>query len=264
MGFRGFVAQKMDFNVKFNKSNNVHNYRERIYPEYTSLYTPGSLKLDIKVLSANARQVLARMDRWLPKNRTAVCLDVACGSGGVLYALQTAGFNNLHGVDCSQQQVIIAKQICSGVQQDDAIRYLRENQEMFDLITAFDIIEHFDKHEVIEFLDSLHAALKPGGRMILQTPNADSPWFASIRYGDFTHEVAFTPESLARLLTVCGFESFEAFECRPFAHGLKSYARVFFWHLLRLTMLFWNLVEMGNTGSRIYTRVFIAKVDKPQ
>lgn len=250
--------------MKLNNSFCKHSYRDRIYPQYTSLHTPNSINNDIKSLSTTTSQLLARLDKWLPKNRTAVCLDVACGSGELLFALKATGFEKLCGVDCSSQQVLVAKQIFPDVQEGDAINYLRENKGKFDLITAFDIIEHLDKNEVIEFLDSLHAALKPGGRGILQTPNADSPWFASLRYGDFTHEVAFTPKSLDRLAKVAGFVGFEARECRPFPHGFKSYVRLVLWHLLRMTLLSWNLVETGSTGSRILTRVFIAKVDKPE
>lgn len=47
-------------------------------------------------------------------------------------------------------------------------------------------------------------ALKPGGRLILQTPNADSPWALGVRYGDFTHEICLNPNSAQHLLTVGG------------------------------------------------------------
>ena len=35
-------------------------------------------------------------------------------------------------------------------------------------------------------------ALKPGGRWILHTANAESPFYGRVRYGDITHEQAFT------------------------------------------------------------------------
>jgi len=83
------------------------------------------------------------------------------------------------------------------------------------LITGFDIVEHFYKDEVLRFLDAAFAALKPGGRLILQTANADGPWGAQHRYGDFTHEVGFNTNSLGRLLRLTGFESVASRECGP-------------------------------------------------
>ena len=240
-----------------------HNYRSRIYPQYTSHYTPQALELDEWGLQANALPLLARLERWLPNNLEATCLDVACGAGGLLFALRSKGYGNLCGVDCSAQQVSVAQNIVPAVEQDDAIAYLLRHQSQFDLITAFDIIEHFDKNEVFEFLDALYAALTPGGRLIVQTPNADSPWFGSVRYGDFTHELAFTPESLARVLKTVGFEGFEAQECGSFFHGLKSGVRCAVWRIIRVGLICWNLVETGSPGSSIFTRVFIAKADKP-
>ena len=242
--------------------SNKRNYRNRIYPTYTSLYTPDAVEISNHVLEANAKVFASRIKGWLPMNKRSSCLDVACGAGGVLFALRTEGYKNLRGVDCSSQQVSVAEKICPAVEQGDAIDYLKRNQGTFDLITAFDIIEHFAKEEVFEFLDALYAALKPGGRLIIQTPNAESPWFGAVRYGDFTHEVAFTPASLGRVLKAAGFFGYAAQECRPYFHGIKSGMRLILWSLIRTGIIVWNLIETGSRGSGVVTRVFIAKADK--
>jgi 2-polyprenyl-3-methyl-5-hydroxy-6-metoxy-1,4-benzoquinol methylase len=234
-----------------------------MYATYTELYTPDAMSVSSRDLEANARPLLARMAGWLPSNSAAMCLDAACGAGSLLFALRGAGYSNLFGVDRSAQQVSFAKQLCPQVEQGDVIEFLRRNSNRFDLITAFDIFEHLEKREVFEFADAIFFALRPGGRLIVQTPNADSPWIGSVRYGDVTHELAFTPASLERTLKVVGFAGYEARECAPFVHGLKSGARHVLWQVTRAVLLGWNFIETGSKGSGVLTRVFIAKADKP-
>jgi len=243
--------------------NHSHRYRERIYPAYTALHTPEATSPEWQPTKKATKLLLSRFKPWLPERKDAACLDVACGTGTLLLALKEAGYTNLHGVDTSEQQVSVAAHILSAVVHDDAINYLGKHPKRFDLITAIDIIEHFDKNEVFDFVDALYQALQPGGRLIVQTPNAGSPFFGIVGHGDFTHEIAFTPESLQRIMAVAGFAGFEACECRPCFHGLKSGVRSFLWHILRLMLAIFNLVETGTTGSGIWTRVFVAKVVKP-
>ena len=118
---------------------------------------------------------------------------------------------------------------------------------------------HFYKDEVLRFLDACNNALKPGGRLVLQTPNADSPWGMSIRHGDFTHEVGFNPNALTRLLSLTGFQAIESRETGPIplGHSIKSTIRFFIWQIIRAGLKLWNLAETGSAGSGIFTRVFL-------
>ena len=139
------------------------------------------------------------------------------------------------------------------------MHFLQTHQRTFDLITALDLIEHLHKDEVLRFLDGCCAALRPGGRLILQTPNADTPWAASIRYGDFTHEVCFNSNSLGRLMRLSGFSKVIGREQEPVPkrYGMASIARSILWQFIRLPLQFYNMVETGGPGSGIYTRVFL-------
>jgi SAM-dependent methyltransferase len=64
-----------------------------------------------------------------------------------------------------------------------------------DAVIAFDVLEHFGRDELIPLVDAVHRVLRPGGRWIIHVPNGESPFFGSIRYGDLTHELAFTRQS---------------------------------------------------------------------
>ena len=170
------------------------------------------------------------------------------------------GYLNIEGVDISPEQVKLARQVTASVAEANVLEWLEAHSSTFDLITALDLIEHFQKPEVLRFLDACYNALKPGGRLIIQTPNADSPWGMSIRHGDFTHEVGLNPNVLSRLLALV-----ESREIGPIAigHSLKSTVRYAIWQTIRAGLKLWNLAETGGAGSAVFTRVFlIAAVKK--
>ncbi len=191
-------------------------------------------------------------------------MDLACGNGWLLYFFKQQGYGNLHGVDISPEQVKVARQVAPSVEQGSLFEYLGGVPARFDLITAIDIIEHLQKDEVLAFLDACCRALRPGGRLILQMPNADSPMGLGTRYGDFTHEVMFNSHSLAGVLAVCGFVSFAAREGGAVpGSGVKSAVRRLLWQMIRQLIQAWHFIEMGNSGSGIFTRVFVATAVKP-
>jgi len=57
----------------------------------------------------------------------------------------------------------------------------------FDLIVAFDVLEHIPPEDTISFLGELVRTLKPNGTMILRYPNGDSALGNPFQNGDPTH-----------------------------------------------------------------------------
>jgi len=174
--------------------------------------------------------------------------------------LKERGFNCLQGVDISPEQIRLASQVIPDVVESDVLDFLVSHRKCFDLIFGLDIIEHFKKDEAIRFLDACNLALKPNGRLILQTPNAESPWGGAIRYGDFTHEVCFTSNSLVRLMRLCGFRDIEIREQGPIPWGysLNSTVRFCLWQAIKVGLKFWNISETGSAGSGVFSRVFLS------
>lgn len=197
---------------------------------------------------------------WLPTNKNAAIVDVGCGNGKLLYFFQNLQYTNVSGVDISPEQVKLARQVTSAVDEANALDWLEGHPLTFDLITGLDIIEHLNKSEVMRFLDASYNALKPSGRLVLQTPNAESPWGSHHRYNDFTHEVGFNPNLLSRLLYLVGFQQTESREIGPvpWGHSLKSSLRYLIWQSIRMGLKVWNLAETGMVGSGVFTRVFLA------
>lgn len=196
---------------------------------------------------------------WLPASYDARVADIACGGGKLLFFFLRHGYRRTEGVDISPEQVSLARQIIDKVVVGDATEFLEARPSQFDLLIALDVIEHLRKDEVMRFLDACSKALRPGGRLIIQTPNAESPWGLSLRYADFTHEVAFGPDVLHHLFSMAGLSKIEARELEPVPVGysLLSTIRYCLWCCVRTGIKIRNLIEAGSPGSGIFTRVFL-------
>ena len=240
------------------------DYRARIYEKYATRFQSAPEVFDLESARRWGRAYRHYLRGWLPANRDARILDVACGGGKLLQFFIDAGYRDVQGVDVSPEQVALARQVTPNVVQADVLEYLSGQDGRFDLITGLDIVEHFRKDEVLRFLDLCFAALKPGGRLVLQTPNAESPWGTHHRYNDLTHELGFNPNALSRLLALVGFIGAEAREVGPvpWGYSLASTLRWAVWQGIRMGLKVWNLAETGSAGSGIFTRIFLMTCQK--
>jgi 2-polyprenyl-3-methyl-5-hydroxy-6-metoxy-1,4-benzoquinol methylase len=238
------------------------DYRQRIYERYASVFKAGSDAVDEAAIDRWGGVYDAYLAGWLPDSRDAAIADVACGAGWLLRFFARRGYRNAGGVDVSPEQVALARRHSPNVEAGELLGFLRARRGQLDLVTGFDIIEHLDKSEVLDFLDACHGALRPGGRLVLQTPNGESPFGGAVRYGDFTHETCFTPPLLGQLLTLTGFGDLEFREARPVARGAVSSVRVVIWSCVRQLLRLWNLAETGSAGSGVLTRVFLVSARK--
>ncbi len=69
----------------------------------------------------------------------------------------------------------------------------------FDTIIALDVFEHLDVDIVSAYLDACATMLKPGGKLLLRFPNAQSPFGLAPQAGDPTHRSELS-ESVIRLI----------------------------------------------------------------
>ena len=230
----------------------IHTYRARIYGAYASARDEPLAPATLAGLAPRLPYFRRLIARCMPQDREATVLELGCGHGALLYALQQAGYVNTCGVDGSAEQVEAARQLdIAGVAQGDAMQTLAETPDAsVDVVIAFDMIEHFTKAELVGLVDEVGRVLKRGGRWIIHAPNAESPFGMRIRYGDYTHELAFTRQSLAQVLLTSSFAHVECFEDRPVLHGLKSSVRAVLWQLIRVVLLFFIAVETGSLDRR--------------
>lgn len=118
----------------------------------------------------------------VPLSGKDVC-EVGFGNGALLTYLGTAGYS-VFGVELQKELVERAK--THGVMAVSDINAFPVDLR-FDLILLIDVIEHIDQHKTSDFLRSMKARLKPGGKIIARFPNGDSPFGLKNQNGDITH-----------------------------------------------------------------------------
>ena len=225
----------------------MKNYRNRIYSNYVKSWDKKNVPDSVDELQSRSSTMRYVINAFFPPNKSAVILDLGCGHGTLVHFAQEAGYSNTIGVDVSEQQVELARKLgIKNIKQGDLMETLKAiPSESLDTIIAFDVIEHFTKDELIDLVDAIHAALKSNGCWIIHAPNAQSPFFGSVRYGDFTHEQAFTPSSIQQLLRASGYSKFNFEECRPRVHGIKSAVRFIIWKCIKII---YKLILTAETG----------------
>jgi len=94
-------------------------------------------------------------------------LDVGCGVGQVVQALKNQGFC-AHGIDVSETSIELARIYSETCQVYDGHQIPFPN-ETFQAVGAFNVLEHVE--DPVSFLDEMSRVLRPGGRMIVSSPN---------------------------------------------------------------------------------------------
>jgi len=239
-------------------------YRARLFGAYVSAHLGTYRAISPQAVARDRRVFRAQLGRFLPARRDAAILDVGCGYGSLLHFLQHQGYTNTAGIDVSPEQVAAARALgVRNVEVAGAEEYLARHAGAFDLIAALDVLEHFTKDEALRVADLLCAALRPGGRVLLRVPNGDSPFASWIRYGDFTHEVIYTPSSIRQLLRVAGFAGVEVYPLEPVVHGPASAVRWMLWQGIKQLVRLYLLVEQGTPGSGVFTSNLLATARRP-
>lgn len=76
----------------------------------------------------------------------------------------------------------------------------------FDLIVAFDVLEHLSVDEITALLAGLGGRLAPQGRIVARFPSGDSPFSDPIQYGDLTHRTRIGSAMVAQLALRAGLK----------------------------------------------------------
>ncbi|HHV61683.1 MAG TPA: glycosyltransferase [Firmicutes bacterium] len=97
-------------------------------------------------------------------------LDVGCATGKFMTLALRAGWD-VEGIDVSPFAVQVARKKGLKVHLG-TVESLTLPPESFDVVTAFDVLEHVP--DIRSFLEAIYTILKPGGKLILLSPDAGS------------------------------------------------------------------------------------------
>lgn len=176
-------------------------YRDGHYADYVKAkdlktYTfQGRITEILKYLSPNSATKLRH-------------LDVGCSVGFMIEVALQNGFDSF-GVEFSQEAIAKASpDIQKRIMKADVNQLSASDDEKFDLITCFDIVEHVQ--EANHFLSSLRKLLRPGGVLVLTTPDPEHrlarimgrrwPMLQPLQ-----HSILFSKKGLSSVLKETGF-----------------------------------------------------------
>lgn len=238
-------------------------YKSRLYQQYVSTHIVGrKVTTTLEVFRDKSIIWQSTLRRFLPQDKNARIADVGCGDGRVVWWLQQIGYANAEGVDVSLEQVEVAHRLgVENIYHADFKAFLKGKTDFYETLILRNIIEHFEKSEIIEILELCRYALKGMGRLIVQVPNAESPFFGRIRYGDFTHEVAFCSSSLTQVFNIVGLTDVECYPVEPLFRSRRSISRRFLWRAVTCLYKLLLFAELG-PGGRIVSQDIMAVATK--
>jgi len=148
---------------------------------------------------AARRQILGSELRRLPLPRPARILEVGCGPGGNLELLKR--FGEVRAIEPDAESRAYATE-CSGVRVDGGLLPdgLPDLGGPFDLICAFDVIEHVD--DDTGAVAALAALVKPGGFLVTTVPAY--AWLWSEHDAQHHHKRRYTRPAYRRLFEAAG------------------------------------------------------------
>ena len=184
------------------------DHRQHFYNQYTTAQSRfASIDDARRRVAAEHVGLDASVRAHLPSTRTGRIVDLGCGYGAFLLWMQSMGYDNMRGIDLSQEQVDLARELgLDCVEVEDLFSALSQEKAV-QLVTMFDVIEHLTRSEAITALTSIAEILAPGGTVILRTPNVDAPLGSVLSYGDLTHELHLNKTSVLELFATLPFSS---------------------------------------------------------
>jgi SAM-dependent methyltransferase len=159
-------------------------------------------------------EVTEKLAGYLPDVRGLVTgagvVDLGSGRAEWLALLKDAGVPAC-GVDANSAFVRAGRARGLNLVHGDAVTHLEGLPPgSVDLVTAFHLIEHLDVETILALLTAALQALRPGGCVLLETPNPTNLRMAACDfYNDPTHRSPMPPALTEYLVAASGFGDVE-------------------------------------------------------
>ena len=134
-------------------------------------------------------------------------LDLGCGRGEWLEILREAGIP-ARGVDLDEGMLEAARAAGLDVERRDALDALRaEADGALALVSGFHIAEHLPFAVLLALMTEARRALRPGGLLILETPNPENLVVGTSSFHlDPTHVSPIPPDRMTFMAEYAGFD----------------------------------------------------------
>jgi O-antigen chain-terminating methyltransferase len=143
-------------------------------------------------------------------------LDLGCGRGEWLALVKAQGYQG-QGIDLNQQAVNHCQKQGLKVIAGEALAYLQTlGDASTAVITSFHLIEHLPFANLVRLLQESYRVLRPGGLLLLETPNPDNLRVSSRDfYLDPTHRHPLPSLTTQFLVEQAGFPSVQILPLNP-------------------------------------------------
>ena len=140
----------------------------------------------------------------------AKILDIGCFNGFFVSALRRRGFD-AYGIDFNRKAIDYGKNVygLGDVVSDRTLEDLSLDGNKYDAITMFEVIEHLSDFSYL--IGGAKALLKPGGVMVVSTPNSRMCWRPPLDSPPH-HLSRFSPKSLKSLIELHGLQCISLYE----------------------------------------------------
>jgi 2-polyprenyl-3-methyl-5-hydroxy-6-metoxy-1,4-benzoquinol methylase len=133
-------------------------------------------------------------------------LDLGCGVGSALHLAKQSGWLP-HGQDISQNALRVAREVFDAKTFSESIDQMAAQGEKFELITAFNLIEHLP--QPLAYLKTVRQLMTPDGYLGIVVPNYDSYAMRNTHLAEWLppfHLNFFNRQSLEHTLALAGLE----------------------------------------------------------
>ncbi len=138
-------------------------------------------ELNFAKASAEENLYFSKLRKKFKLRNNLDVLEIGYGNGSFLDFSRTIGWN-ISGVETIPELINRASH-----NNFEVFKNIDDVQNKYDLIVAFDVLEHIESKDLGFFLEKIKRCLKSNGEFIFRTPNGSSPLGLANQHGDVTH-----------------------------------------------------------------------------